>query len=340
VLERRDPDPAVRWEWRPYLVGPGASTPDDRHVTLDDGTWGPAVTYQRAGAAIVHLDWLSGAGHTVRFGDGEFGVSPADGTRFEVRYRLGNGRAGNVPIDAITHHGSADPLIAGVTNPLAVTDGQEPESVGEARHVVPYEWQTVAYRAVRTEDYAEALTRLDWVQGAGAVSRWTGSWLSIIATPDPVDAVALDDAWRADGRRQLDRFRQAGRAVALGEPRYADIDIDIEVCVEVSSYRAEVARRVLAALVGDPRDPSAPYFFDPDEFVFGEPLYRAALDAAVQRVPGVRAVESTTYRRRGHFDWRPIPAVVTVTADELIRVANDRAHPERGTVRIVPRGGA
>jgi hypothetical protein len=164
--------------------------------------------------------------------------------------------------------------------------------------------------------------------------------LSVLATPDPRDAVALTPEWRDDARRQLDRFRQAGRDVILGEPRYADIDLDVTVCVERSSYRGEVTRRVLHALLGDPQRPSTPYFFDPDQFVFGAPLNRAALEAAVQAVPGVRAVEAVSYRRRGRFDWRPLPAVVVVAPDELVRVVNDTAHPERGTVRILTRGGA
>ena len=340
VLESRAPDPAVRWDWRPQLVGPGASTPVDRHVTLDDGTWGPAAVYRRSGAEIVHRDWLSGRGHTVRFGDGEFGATPAAGAVFDVAYRLGNGRAGNVPAGAIRHHDPAVALVASVRNPMAVTDGAEAESVIDTRRVAPYEWRTVTYRAVRPEDYAEALTRLPWVQAAGAVSRWTGSWLSMVATADPRDAVEMTPVWRADGRRQLDRFRQAGRDMILGEPRYADVDVDVMVCVDRSSYRGEVVRRVLQALLGDPERPRAAYFFDPDHFVFGSPLNRAALEAAVQAVPGVRAVEAVVYRRRGHFDWRPLPAVVLVASDELVRVVNDTAHPERGTVRVVARGGA
>lgn len=339
VLEDRSPDPAVRWAWRPQLVGPQASTPDDRHVTLDDGTWGAAATYHRPGAEIVHHDWLRGDGYVLRFGDGEFGAPPPRGANFEAVYRLGNGPAGNLPAGAITHC-DPDPLIDSVRNLTAVTDGMVMESIADVRRVAPYEWQTVTYRAVRTEDYAEALTRLEWVQAAGAVARWTGSWLSIIATPDPEDAVALSDPWRDDGRRQLDRFRQAGRDVILGEPRYADLDLDIEVCVEPSSYRGEVTGRVLHALVGDPARPSDPYFFDPGRFVFGTPLSRAALEAAIQVVPGVRAVEGLSYRRRGNHDWRPVPERVTVAVDELVRVVNDPGHPERGTVRILPRGGA
>jgi hypothetical protein len=340
VLERRAPDPAVRWEWRPQLVGPGASTPTDRHVTLDDGTWGPAAVYRGAGTEHVHRDWLAGDGYTVRFGDGEFGAVPASGAWFDVVYRLGNGRAGNVPAGAIRYHDGSVALLEEVTNLVAVVDGAEPESAVETRRVAPFEWQTVTYRAVRPEDYAEALTRLPWVQAAGAVSRWTGSWLSMVATADPRDAVEMTPSWRADGRRQLDRFRQAGRDVILGEPRYADLDLDVRVCVERSSYRGQVVRRVLHALLGDPERPRVTAFFDPDRFVPGTPLNRSALEAAVQAVPGVRAVEAVAYRRRGHFDWRPLPAVVLVAPDELVRVVNDTAHPERGTVRIVAGGGA
>ncbi len=340
VLERRFPDPPVRWEWRPTLVGPSSSTPDDRHVTLDDGTWGTAVTYLRAGEAIRFSDWLSADGYTVRYGDGEFGAVPTFGQVFDVIYRLGNGRRGNVPSGAIRHHDTSVAIIESVTNLVAVTDGTEPETAVDVRRVAPYEWQVTSFRAVRTEDYAESLTRLPWVQAAGAVSRWTGSWLSVIATPDPRDAVEITEPWRISGGRQLDRFRQAGRDTWLGEPRYADIDVDIAVCVDSAHYVGDVLARVRAALVGDPQRPSAPYFFDPDNFVFGTPLYRTDLEAAVQNVPGVSAVEDLQFRRRGYHDWRPMPHVVTVASEELVRVANDRAHPERGSLRVETHGGA
>ena len=212
------------------------------------------------------------------------------------------------------------------------------------KRFAPYLWQTENYRAVRTEDYAEAITRLDWVQNAGAVSTWTGSWLSIIATPDPIDAVAMTHEWRRDTTAQLDRFRQAGRDTLVGEPRYADLDIDIEICAEPWAYRGDVLAAAMVALLGDRRiDPtgrSNAAFFDPDHFVFGSPLYRAGLEAALQRAAGVRAVDGITYRRRGFFEWRPMPAMVTVADEELIRVVNDPTHPNRGTVRLTISGGA
>lgn len=341
VLEDRSPDPPVTWEWRPTLVGPTSSTPDDRHVTLDDGTWGPAVTYRLPGDEFVHNDLVSGAGHTIRFGDGEFGSPPPAGAVFEARYRLGNGPDTNVPAGAISHADPAVAAIAAVTNPLPVVDGRARETADEVRRVAPYEWQAVAYRAVRSEDYAEAVERLAWVQRAGATARWTGSWLGILATPDPRDAQVLADELRRDGDRQLDRFRQAARDAWTVEPTYADLDLDISLCALPAHYPGDVKERVMVALVGDPTCPGDPYFFDPDNFVFGTPLLRAHLEAAIQAVDGVLAVEAIQIRRRGHFDWRPFTELVyTVAPDEVVRVANDPAHPERGSVRLTVRGGA
>jgi hypothetical protein len=85
----------------------------------------------------------------------------------------------------------------------------------------------------------------------------------------------------------------------------------------------------------------APGFFDPDRFTFGTPLDRSELEAAVQRVPGVRAVENVRIRRRAVFDWRDFLELSYPPArDEVIRVDNDPLHPDRGTLRVLTDGGA
>lgn len=369
LRELRPPDPDVRWDWRPTLVGPSASTPDDRHYTLHDGTWGPVARFHRAGATIVHTDWLHGDGFTIGFGDGEFGLAAPRGRRFEAIWRLGNGPSGNVTAGSITHHDGSNPLIVSVTNLAPVTNGTEPETLDDVRRTAPHRWKTITYRAVRVEDHAEALTRLDWVQSAGAATRWTGSWPVIIATADPLGAVAITDEQLEQATAQLDRFRQAGRDTRTGRPHYVDLDLDISVCVDPAHYRGEVIERILVALVGaggpngpvhgggsqtgathrstgdqsgaihGPTGRKRAWFFHPDNFAFATPLIRSSLEATVQQVPGVTAVESITVRRFGHYDWRTLPPVVAVRPDQLIRVVNDGAHPERGTVRIEPKGG-
>jgi hypothetical protein len=82
-------------------------------------------------------------------------------------------------------------------------------------------------------------------------------------------------------------------------------------------------------------------FFHPDRFTFGTALDRSELEAAVQRVPGVRAVEHIWIARRGYFAKKLFTSLAfTPAPDEVIRVANDRRHPDRGTLRVLAEGGA
>ncbi len=332
---------APAWQWRRALVGVSSSQAQDRHFTLEDGTWDRVVGYWRSGQEIVHQDYASDDGFTIRFGDGEFGLIPPRGAIFQATYRLGNGRAGNVPADTITHFSPGLAFVESVTNPLPAENGQDPESAADVRKLAPEAFRYLTYRAVRPEDYAEAVERLDWVQRAGAGFRWTGSWLTLFAAPDPVGAVAVSDVQREAAQHQLDRFRQAGREAYVASPRYADLDLEITVCAARSAYASEVKEALLAVLLGQQGARPVTGFFSPDNFTFGTPLRRAALEAVIQATAGVRAVEAIQIRRRGHFDWRPFSELsFPVAPDEVIRLESDPRHPARGSLRLTMKGGA
>lgn len=350
------------WHWQRSLLGVTSSQPDSLDFTLEDGRWGRVVGYQRLGQEMVHQDYQGDGGFTIRFGDGEFGRIPPRGTVFQVTYRLGDGQDGNVSADSLTHFeptlpddpneptallavNPADPtdlvriapseLVAEVTNPLAVTEAQAPESVDQVRQLAPDAFREVTFRAVQPQDYSEAVERLDWVQRAGTTFRWTGSWLTAFTTPDPQGAVTLTTEQQRELDDQLDRFRQVGQDAYGLPPRYADLDLQITLCVAPAAYPAEVKQAVIVALTGSGG------FFNPDNFTFGTPLRRSRLEAALQAVPGVRAVEQIEIRRRGWFDWRPLSEwVLPVAADEVIRVENDRRYPDRGSVQVFTEGGA
>lgn len=342
------------WCWRRSLLGVRSSQPEDRDFTLDDGQWGRVVGYQRNGREIVHRDYMSGAGATVRFGDGEFGRAPARETIFRAIYRVGNGAADNVAAHALTRFeaqegvqdaagnavGATD-LMRAVTNPLPIANGTAPEALFEARKHAPMAFRSETYRAVTAEDHADAVERLAWVQRAGSAFRWTGSWLSAFVTADPIGSTALSATQREEARLQLDRFRQAGREAHLLDGKYVDLDLQIRVCVEPSAYRSQVKERVTEALLGTPESVSGKGFFSPDNFSFGAPLERSVLEQVIQRVPGVRAVEEIRIARRGHFEWQTFDRLAfTVADDELIRVENDLDHPDRGSVKLEMAGGA
>ena len=315
-----------------------ASLESDTHYTLDDGTWRRVVGYQRlGGASSSHIDYADDAGATIRFGDEVFGRLPDRGSRFRASHLVGNGRRANLPAGAIPGFDPAiGSLVSAIENPFAITDGVDPETAEEIRQLAPEAFRAVAYRAVRPEDYAEAAERLGWVQRAGCSFRWTGSWQSAFVTPDPRSSIELSPAERIELERQLDRFRQAGRETHALEPIYADLDLRITFCVAPDAYPAEVKSRVAAALSG-----SRSAFFSADNYTFGKALERPRLEAAIQAVEGVRAVENITFRRRGFFDWQILPsASYRPGRNEVIRVESDALHPDRGSIQLVAEGGA
>jgi hypothetical protein len=125
------------------------------------------------------------------------------------------------------------------------------------------------------------------------------------------------------------------------EPVFANLDLEIVVCVASYAFKGEVKAAVLEALFGKGGVRPKPGFFSPDNFTFGTPLERASLESAIQRVPGVKAVEDIFVRRRGWFDWRSFDELILhVDANQLIRVVNDANFPERGSVQLDMRGGA
>lgn len=327
------------WQWQRALLGVYSSQPSDCHFTLEDGSWRRVVGYWRDGKEVEHYDYAANEGSTLCFGDGEFGRAPSEGTVFRIYYRLGNGKAAQVVPDAITELVSSVNLIDAVNNPFAIDNAEDPESDEDVRRFAPQAFRTTTYRAVRTEDYAEAAERLPWVQRAGAAQRWTGSWLSVFVTPDPLGTTLLDDSQAEDLREQMNRFRQAGRQVFVAHPNYVDLDLEISVCVQAHAYTGAVKQALLDRLVGSEK--LGPGYFSADNFTFGTPLRRSQLEAVVQSTPGVRAVMSMQLRRRGHFDWREFTELdYQVNMDEVIRIENDPLHPARGSIKLLMEGGA
>ena len=341
-LFEEDPDggPEREWVWRRSLVGAGSQAADV-HFTLDDGTWRRVIGFRRIGAELAHADYAEADGTTIRFGDGEFGRTPPRGTIFRADYRLGNGRRGNVAANSLVEFDTALALVELVSNPLPGSGGVDPETPADSARLAPDAFRALTFRAVRPEDYAEAAERLPWVQRAGTVFRWTGSWLSAFVTPDPRGAVTLEPEERSELAAQLDRFRQAGREAHVLEPVFADVDLELTVCVEPSAFPSDVHERVLERLVGRHGPNPLPGFFSADNFTFGTPLERSVLEAAVQSLAGVRAVERIRIRRRGRVDWRDLGELsFRLASNEVLRLENDPLHPERGSLTIVTRGGA
>lgn len=337
LVRRRGDGP---WEWLPQLVGETTASNRAKVFTLEDGSYRPLFGVQRSGRQFQFHDYATNDGSTIRFGDGEFGMEPSDGSVFTVEYRLGNGRQMNVAADTLIRFPEDSlPFAASVTNPLPAEGGRDPETEESIRINAPQAFRNILHSAVRPEDFDLIARReLPWLQRSGSAMRWTGSWPTLFVTPDPRGGVGLTGPQLRELELVTSRVRQAGRQVRVLEPRYASIDLELHICVAGDAMASQVREGVLQALFGNGQGSG---FFDPDRFSFGTPLSRAALMATIQRVPGVRAVSGVRVRRRGRFGWRPFSEfMLRVEHNEMIQVSNDRLAPEQGTVILVMEGGA
>jgi predicted phage baseplate assembly protein len=136
---------------------------------------------------VVEID-DRGMAH-LRFGDGELGRLPAAGDAFAAIYRVGNGPAGNVGAEAISHIVS-DEIITGISleprNPLPARGGTAPEPADAVKLVASHAFRRELQRAITPDDYAALVERdfSDRVHRSAAVFRWTGSWYEVLVAVD------------------------------------------------------------------------------------------------------------------------------------------------------------
>jgi Baseplate J-like protein len=298
---------------------------------------------RRLPGAAVAAEYDGREGETIRFGDGIFGTVPNAGSVFQVTYRVGGGTVGNVAADTITQLEQVQLLtgtIVGVNNPLAASGGEDEESDERVRRRAPQAFRSKTFRAVRPEDYEAAAQTLPWVNRAAATSRYTGSWLTTFTAADTQGGEALTLAQHLEMIELIERRRLAGRESYVPEPRFVALDIGVLVCAKHDFFRGDVESAVRAALSAGRLPGGGTGFFHPDRLTFGRPLERSALEAWIQRVPGVDGIRVIGYRRRGvTASGLDMPQTITVAPDEILRVDSNPSRPERGSVLVQALGG-
>jgi len=330
-------DPPRPWRWRRRLLDAGLF---EEAYTIDPVRYLDLRANRGAGATPWY-EYDGDDGDSLRFGDGTFGERPTAGTVFEVTYRVTHAAAGNVAADSVT---TVDPamsaVLRAVTNPFAAAGGADEEPLDRIRRDAPHAFRSRQFRAVRATDYDATARELDWVLAAGTAMRWTGSWLTVFTTAQPAGQEAIPVQEHLQLIELLGRRRIAGYEVYAPGPRYAGLDLIVTVCAQPWALRGEVAAAAAAELGTGRRADGKPAFFAPGRFRFGTPLERSDLEAATQQAAGVDGVTGIDYRRRGFTPgFVPMPEVVTVARDEIIRVADDPSWPDRGSIRVIVRGG-
>jgi hypothetical protein len=282
----------------------------------------------------------------LRFGDGELGRMPDAETKFHVTYRVGNGLAGNVGAEAISHIVFRHSLLSGVKlwprNPLPAQGGTSPEPLAEVKMFAPHAFRTELQRAITADDYAKLVMRdfKDKVQRAAATLRWTGSWYEVLVAVDPQGKREADDDLLHAIAGYLYRYRCIGHDLIVAPARYVPLDIEIIVCVLPNYLRGHVKAALLDLFSNRLLPDGRRGFFHPDNLTFGEGIYLSKLVAPAQAVVGVESVKVTKLQRRVERPNRELEnGILSLSPLEIVRLDNDPSFPENGTLVLDVRGG-
>ena len=293
----------------------------------------------------------------LRFGDGEYGQKLIDVDHIDVWYRVGNGRAGNIGANSLSHIvvpfplPAAWPTITALRNPLPAEAGVDPELIEQVRQYAPAAFRAQQFRAVTEEDYRKAALTIPGVSGAVASFRWTGSWYTVFVGIDPVLAehvltdqrgvTRLDPDFKQTVLDVLTRYRLAGYDLEVRSARYVPLDIDIQLCAKAGYFAADVAQAVAVALLSGVSPKGVPGFFSPQNFTFGQTVYLSPIYAAIGDVEGVESATITAFHRHGR---EPADELITgklpIGGWEIARLDNDPSNMENGTLAITAGGGS
>jgi hypothetical protein len=279
----------------------------------------------------------------LRFAEGEMGRAPIAGEYFRASYRVGNGVAGNVGAEAISHIVLKNKL-SGVEllprNPISATGGADAETMDQVRLFAPYAFRYSIQRAITAEDYGVLAQRHPRVQKATAVLRWTGSWYEVDVAIDPKDQAEAPEKLLEEIECLLRPFRRIGHDIRVRAATYVPIDLELTVCVK-PDYLAGHIKAELLGLFGKQVLPDGRLgFFHPDNLTFGSGIMVSKLVALAQSVTGVENVIVTRLRRYREAAGRELAdGILPVGPLEIARLDNDRNSPENGTIAFKMIGG-
>jgi hypothetical protein len=303
----------------------------------------------------------------LRFGDDEYGRRPLGASAATARYRVGNGRRGNLGAGSLTHVVAPDAAllvdpanpaagpepfadVARLWQPLPARLGEDAESVAQARELAPEAFRAEQFRAVTEADWSAAALKAPGVAAAKARFRWTGSWRTVFVAVQPEDAanltrlpggaVALKSGFAQGVTDFLRRYRIAGYDLRVRAADYVPLEIALELCVKRGHFRGDVLAEAAARLSNGTFAPGRRGFFHPRAFSFGEPVHLSALVAAVEAVEGVSSTRVIVFKRYYEPDGDDLARGVIGMGDfEIALLSNDLNFPEQGVLRLSAVGG-
>lgn len=243
---------------------------------------------------VIEIDDMDRA--EVLFGDGVFGGIPPRGALIKTTYRVGGGRAGNVPpgaIDTIVDAPQLSLIGAEIANPGAATGGADRETIEHAVKHAPALFRSYK-RAVTAQDYM-ALAR--GVAGVGKVRAEKGDWNTVNLYVAPQGGGYVSDTLKKDLLLYFEDKRPITTVVEIKDVTYIPVFISATVGISGFYSESDIRERVMEGMQK---------ILSFDTVDFAQTLYISKFYEAMEAVEGVEHVTVTEFRRED-----------TATADHL-----------------------
>lgn len=322
-------------------------------LTVDGNPWQEKTSLLESGAndTVFRVEMDDPGEATVVFGNGVFGLQPSETSTVLASYRVGGGSMGNMGADSLVlaRPTGPAPWLNSVTNPLPATGGRDWESRDHARRAAPASFHQPVV-AVSAADYQAAAASFVDSSGKAAIQRanasflWTGSWLTVTLTVDPLGTEGLTSDLEQQLSDYLNTKRLSGYDIQISGPIYVPVDLALQVSAATGSQQSDVLQALLQVFSSSTLPDGSNGFFHPDDFTFGDNLYASRIYAAAMAVPGVQSVTITRLARSHaaqpaqETSLNLAQGFLSVGADEVIRLDNDRNFPENGTLTVTSSG--
>jgi len=221
---------------------------------------------------------------TVRFGDGKTGARlPTGSENVTATYRVGTGTQGMVKASQLSLLISRPLGVQGVINPLAPTGADEPEKLENARQNAPMKVLTLD-RVVSLTDYEDFTRAFSGIGKASAVWLWGGEIRYVHITIASADGKCVDptsdtykNLWKAidESKDPVVQFR-----IDTFTPLF--FDISARILINERYIKDKVFAAVKDALINA---------FSFARRNFGQPVTESEINAVIQGVEGVVAVD-------------------------------------------------
>ncbi|MGA3129729.1 MAG: putative baseplate assembly protein [Terracidiphilus sp.] len=254
-------------------------------VSVNGAAWQLVPTlYQQPPQAQVFTSVTQSNGSTqVIFGDNVEGSTvPTGQNNIVATYRTGLGVAGNVATGAISTLVDRPVGVSGVVNPMPATGGQDPATVADIQSAAPMSVQTLG-RAVSVTDYQNFAATFAGIAKASAVWLPSGFYRGVFLTVAAAGGAELPPGNLTLANLVASLKAYGNPAVPFKVGTFLETIFGFEADLAINpAYSTDAVQAAAMALL------NSTYSFA--NRTFGQGVSADELDAVIQSVPGVVAV--------------------------------------------------